>query len=275
MTNFDKVRGYYRVFDEKNRLQNDNSGKLEFYMTMKILKDYLPTSGTILDLGGGAGAYSFPLVDEGYNVYLSDLSEDLINQAKIQNEERSNAKLSSCDVVNAINLDIYQGNQFDAVLLFGPLYHLLEESERRQCLTEINRVLKPGGMVFASFIPYLSGSIAIIDRYFRHPEQVNLSNLSEVFKTGKFNNSSDKGFQEGYYPSINEMETLFSNNGFEKDIIRSIRSFGYEKEDSLYSIRDKEIFDEVIELMDKHSADPSIVDMCGHAMYVGRKKQDC
>lgn len=275
MTNFDKVRGYYRVFDEKNRLQNDNSGKLEFYMTMKILKDYLPTSGTILDLGGGAGAYSFPLVDEGYNVYLSDLSEDLINQAKIQNEERSNAKLSSCDVVNAINLDIYQDNQFDAVLLFGPLYHLLEESERRQCLTEINRVLKPGGMVFASFIPYLSGSIAIIDRYFRHPEQVNLSNLSEVFKTGKFNNSSDKGFQEGYYPSINEIETLFSNNGFEKDIIRSIRSFGYEKEDSLYSIRDKEIFDEVIELMDKHSADPSIVDMCGHAMYVGRKKQDC
>ena len=272
MTNFDKVRGYYRVFDEKNRLQNDNSGKLEFYMTMKILKEYLPTSGTILDLGGGAGAYSFPLVDEGYNVYLSDLSEDLINQAKIQNEKRSNAKLSSCDVVNAINLNIYQGNQFDAVLLFGPLYHLLEGPERQQCLTEINRVLKPGGMVFASFIPYLSGSIAIIDRYFRHPKQVNLSNLSEVFKTGKFNNSSDKGFQEGYYPSINEIETLFSNNGFEKDIIRSIRSFGYEKEDSLYSIRDKEIFDKVIELMDKHSADPSIVDMCGHAMYVGRKK---
>lgn len=274
MTNFDKVRGYYRVFDEKNRLQNDNSGKLEFYMTMKILKDYLPTSGTILDLGGGAGAYSFPLVDEGYNVYLSDLSEDLINQAKIQNEERSNAKLSSCDVVNAINLDIYQGNQFDAVLLFGPLYHLLEESERQQCLTEVNRVLKPSGMVFASFIPYLSGSIAIIDRYFRHPEQVNISNLSEVFATGKFNNLSNKGFQEGYYPSSNEIESLFSSNGFEKLVIKSIRSFGYEKEDSLYSIRDQEIFDKVIKLMDKYSADPSIVNMCGHAMYVGRKKQD-
>ena len=37
MTNFDKVQNYYKSFDEKNRLQNDNSGKLEYDMTMKIL----------------------------------------------------------------------------------------------------------------------------------------------------------------------------------------------------------------------------------------------
>ena len=81
MTNFDKVKNYYKNFDEKNRLKNDNSGKLEYYMTIKILEDNLPSSGTILDLGGGAGVYSFPLAGKGYNVYLSDLSEDLINEA--------------------------------------------------------------------------------------------------------------------------------------------------------------------------------------------------
>lgn len=36
MTDFDKIKNYYKHFDEKNRLRNDNSGKLEFLMTMWI-----------------------------------------------------------------------------------------------------------------------------------------------------------------------------------------------------------------------------------------------
>lgn len=268
MTDFNKVKNYYKNFDEKNRLQNDNSGKLEYDMTMNILGNNLPANGVILDLGGGAGVYSFSLADKGYKVYLADLSEDLINQAKKQN----NQNIISCDVVNATNLSMYENNQFDVVLLFGPLYHLLEKSEREQCIKEISRVLKPGGKIFASFIPYLSGSIAIVDRYFRHPEQVDINNLSEVFKSGKFNNSSDKGFQEGYYPTINEIENLFSNSGFEKITIRSIRGFGYEKEDSLYNIEDKNMFNKVVDLINETSENPSIIDTCGHAMYIGYKK---
>ena len=272
MTDFDKVRNYYKNFDEKNRLQNDNSGKLEYDMTMKILEKYLPENGTVLDLGGGAGVYSFSLANKGYIVYLSDLSENLIAQAKSQKKEENNTNLISCDVVNATDLSIYNDNQFDVVLLFGPLYHLLEESERSKCISEVNRVLKPGGKVFASFIPYLSGSIAIVDRYFRHPEQVHINNLSEVFKSGKFNNSSNKGFQEGYYPSINEIEKLFSNNGFNKILIRSIRGFGYEKEDSLYNIDNKEMFDKVIKIINETSENQSIIDTCGHAIYIGCKE---
>jgi len=34
----------------------------------------------------------------------------------------------------------------------GPLYHLLEQGERLQALTEARRVLKPGGPLFAAFI---------------------------------------------------------------------------------------------------------------------------
>lgn len=272
MTDFDKVKNYYKDFDEKNRLQNDNSGKLEFAMTMKILEKYLPNESVILDLGGGAGAYSFPLAKKGYKLYLADLSEDLISQAKEQKITENNQNIISCDVVNATNLSIYENNQFDVVLLFGPLYHLLEETERNQCIREINRVLKPGGKVFASFIPYLAGSIAIVDRYFRHPEQVDINNLSEVFKTGKFNNSSSKGFQEGYYPTTEEIKKLFLNNGFNKILIRSIRGFGYEKEDSIYNIENKEMFDKVIELIDQTSDNQSIIDMCGHAIYIGIKK---
>ena len=41
---------------------------------------------------------------------------------------------------------------FDAVLLMGPLYHLLEEQERLSALAEVERVVRPGGLVFAAFV---------------------------------------------------------------------------------------------------------------------------
>lgn len=271
MTDFNKVKNYYKNFDEQNRLFNDNSGKLEYEMTIRKLEKYLPEKATILDLGGGAGVYTFELAKRGYQMYLADLSDNLIDLAKSKINSDNIDNVISCDVVNAIDLSIYKDNQFDTVLLFGPLYHLLEEDERNKCLKEVNRVLKKDGLVFASFIPYLSGSIAIVDRYFRHSEQVNIDNLKEVFRSGKYNNNASSGFQEGYYPTSNEIEELFKINGFNKINISSIRSFCYEKEDKLYSIEDKDMFDEIIKLIDKTSEEKEIIEMCGHAMYIGTK----
>ena len=270
MTDFSKIKDYYAEFNERDRLFNDNSGRLEYEMTKRILKEHLPKKAKILDLGGGAGVYSFFLAELGYDVYLADLSENLIQQAIEQNSREEN-KITSCDVVNALDLSIYKNEQFDVVLLFGPLYHLLEKEERKQCLNEVNRVLKSDRMIFASFIPYLSGSIAIIDRYFRHPEQVDVNNLDKVFKTGKFNNLSNKGFQEGYYPTVNELETLFKECKFKTKEIKSIRGIGYQKEDNIYSIKDDEIFDKIIDLIEQTSTKLEIIEMCGHAMYIGLK----
>jgi hypothetical protein len=111
-----------------------------------------------------------------------------------------------------------------------------------------------------------------VDRYFRHPEQVDINNLSEVFESGKFNNISNKGFQEGYYPTSNEIEKLFEEKGFNKLSIRSIRGFGYEKENSIYNIENKDMFNKIIELISNTAEDKSIIEMCGHAIYIGCKK---
>lgn len=272
MTDFKKVQNYYSVFREEDRLVNDPSGKLEYEMTMRKLKKYLPDSATILDLGGAAGAYTFPLAKQGYQMYLADLSETLITKAKEKAKHQKEANIISCKVVNVVDLSIYQSGQFDVILLFGPLYHLLEEEERQKCVSEVSRVLKKGGLVFASFIPYLSGSIAIVDRYFRHPEQVGPDTLREVFHTGKFKNKDSGGFQEGYYPSSDEIEQLFQMHHFTKQSISSIRGFGYEKEEQLYNICDKEIFDEILLLIEQTSERKEIVETCGHAMYIGYKE---
>ena len=281
MTDFEKIKNYYKHFDEKNRLQNDNSGKLEFLMTMGILEKNLPQVNagggaadgvSILDLGGGAGAYSFPLAKKGYKVTLADLSEALLAQAKKQKEENKVQNLISCDQVNATDLSCYKDNFFDVVLLFGPLYHLTEKAEREKCVGEIRRVLKTGGKVFASFIPHLSGSIALVQRFCWSPDQVDINTLEECFDTGKFKNLSDKGFQEGYYPTSEEIEKLFLENGFDKLLVRSIRGFGYEKEDVIYKFKNKNVFTKLLDLINSTAEDKSIIEMCGHAMYVGVKK---
>lgn len=273
MTNFDKVRNYYKSFDEQNRLLSSNSGRLEFETTMEILKKYLPEKATVLDLGGGAGAYSFPLAAEGYEVYLADLSEELIGKAKEYGRTQDACPIAY-DVRNATNLGAYKDEQFDVVILLGPLYHLLEESERKQCVSEIRRVLKPGGLVIAGFIPRLSGSIGIVDRYFNHPGQVNENILQRVFETGQFSNLLDVGFQEGYYPSVDEIEELFSTYGFDKKLIRSLRGFGYEKEDALYRLEmeNPEMFKTAMKLLNDTSEQKAIIEMCGHAIYVGCKQ---
>ena len=283
MTDFNKVKHYYSHFDEKNRLRNDNSGKLEYLMTMQILEKYLPAVNaesdaeagdkvSILDLGGGAGVYSFPLAKKGYQVTLADLSEGLLALAKKQKEEDHVTNLISCDLVNATDLSQYKDEQFDVVLLFGPLYHLLENDERQKCVAEINRVLKPQGKVFASFIPYLSGSISLVSRFCWSPEQVSIETLKEAFNSGKFNNLSDHGFQEGYYPKSEEIEKLFAQNGFEKLGLRSIRGFGYEKEDMIFKFKNKKAFKDILNLINQTAEDKSIIETCGHAMYVGVKK---
>lgn len=291
MTDFEKVKNYYRHFDEKNRLRNDNSGKLEFLMTMRILEKELPqvqaadgsdgaaeaegaggAEVSILDLGGGAGVYSFPLAKKGYKVTLADLSETLLAQANNQKNEDNVQNLISCDQVNATDLSCYKDQSFDVVLLFGPLYHLTEKAEREKCISEVGRVLKKGGKVFASFIPHLSGSIALVQRFCWSPDQVDINTLEECFESGKFKNLSDKGFQEGYYPASEEIENLFSTNGFEKILLRSIRGFGYEKEDVIFKFKNKNVFSKILDLIDSTAEDKSIIEMCGHAMYVGVKK---
>lgn len=295
MTDFEKVKNYYRHFDEKNRLRNDNSGKLEFLMTMRILEKYLlpPVQVTenpegavangaagansvdgvsILDLGGGAGVYSFPLAKKGYKVTLADLSETLLAQANKQKKEDNVQNLISCDQVNATDLSCYKNQSFDVVLLFGPLYHLTEKTEREKCISEVCRVLKKDGKVFASFIPHLSGSIALVQRFCWSPDQVDINTLEECFESGKFKNLSDKGFQEGYYPASEEIENLFSANGFEKIILRSIRGFGYEKEDVIFKFKNKNVFSKILDLIDSTAEEKSIIEMCGHVMYVGVKK---
>src|SRR5258708_19023503 len=136
----DKIKEYYNVEIEKNRLDLDYF-KLEGIRTKEIISRFLTTKSLkIVDVGGGAGFYSFWLQSLGHHVSLVDLSPkniDLVNDYSAKHGVR----LDSCSIGDATHLT-FPDNEFDIVLLMGPLYHLIEKEERVKALNEARRVVK-------------------------------------------------------------------------------------------------------------------------------------
>jgi len=126
--------------------------RTEFAVTLRALHEYLPRPpARVLDCGGGPGRYAVELARQGYQVVLFDLSAGNLDLAR-QKAADAGVMLAAYEQGTALDLSPFADGEFDAVLLMGPLYHLLEESERRQALAEAHRVLRSGGPLIAAFI---------------------------------------------------------------------------------------------------------------------------
>jgi ubiquinone/menaquinone biosynthesis C-methylase UbiE len=163
-----EVEEHYLQGIERERLSSDE-GELERLRTQSILARFLPPApAVILDIGGAAGIYAFPLAQMGYQVHLIDPVELHLEQARSHSHE-SGVGLASISPGNACKLDLAAGVA-DAVLLLGPLYHLVEHANRVASLREAYRVLKPGGVVFAAAISrFASLSDGLCRGYFKDP----------------------------------------------------------------------------------------------------------
>lgn len=148
----DHVKNYYNenAEFEWNRLNNPYS-KVEFETTKYLLKKYLPKEGLVLDIGSGPGRYSLELLKLNYQVSLLDLSKKELAIAKEKITDAGfQADAYYCR--SAIDLDSFESNSFDAILLMGPLYHIHKEADRSTVLKHVYRILKPGGIVLISYI---------------------------------------------------------------------------------------------------------------------------
>lgn len=142
-----EILGYYERNDERDRLASGER-RIEFLRLRELLARRLPPPpATVLDVGGGAGRYAIPLAAEGYDVHLIDPVPLLVSQAA-EAARNAGVRLASVSVGDARSLSAPDGSA-DAVLLFGPLYHLTRRQDRMAALTEARRVTRPGGVVVA------------------------------------------------------------------------------------------------------------------------------
>ena len=131
--------------------------RTEFAVTLRALAEHLPPPpARVLDCGGGPGRYAVELARRGYEITLFDLSSECLRLAREKAVE-AGVRLAGYEKGTATDLSRFPNDTFDAVLLMGPLYHLLEEADRRRALAEACRVLKPGGPLFAAFISRYAG----------------------------------------------------------------------------------------------------------------------
>lgn len=147
----DAVRALYQSDPERewHRLRRHRT---EFAVTLRALKAHLPPPpARILDCGSGPGRYALELTRLGYEVILFDLSEKELDLAR-QAATAAGLDIEGYEVGSALDLSRFANASFDAVLCLGPLYHLLEEEDRRQVLDEVYRVAKPSAPVFVAFI---------------------------------------------------------------------------------------------------------------------------
>lgn len=142
------ITDYYNSFNEDARTKSRH-GSVEFTTNMKYIRQYVPQGGKILDVGAGTGVYSMALAMDGYDIHAIELVEHNIEVF------RANLRESGADIPveqgNALDLSRYADGSFDAVLLFGPLYHLYDKADKLTVLREAKRVLKPDGHIFAAY----------------------------------------------------------------------------------------------------------------------------
>jgi len=160
----DALSDFYNRVDEDGRL-TIGSGPLELARTQEILSQYLPLPPAVIgDVGGGSGVYAFWLARKGYEVHLVDPVAKHIQQAKQASQNQPDYPLASAVIGDARNLD-WKDHSMDALLSFGPLYHLTKREERIASLTEAARVMRKGGRIFAAVI---SRFASLMDGIFRH-----------------------------------------------------------------------------------------------------------
>lgn len=141
------MREYYERGEEEGRLGAPR-GELEFERTKEIVLRHLPPPPAVIaDIGGGPGRYARWLADRGYQVRHRDLVPQHVDQLR---SAAASPRIETM-VGDARQLDLTDGS-VDAVLLLGPLYHLVRRSDRLRALTEARRIVRPGGPVFAAAI---------------------------------------------------------------------------------------------------------------------------
>lgn len=264
-----EVLAGYNSGREKGRLHR-GLGLIEFERTKEILLEELPPPPAVIyDIGGGYGEYSFWLTSLGYEVYLYDIAEENIRMSDDMARE-CGLTLKESKVADARSIDKTDGSA-DAILLFGPLYHIIEPEERMLCLKECYRLLKPNGILFTANITRYSTMIKYVAEYERRPYLDDEDFYNMIANTVDTGVHTKKPMGLAYFHTPEELKYEIETAGFTDVDVRGvigpcwlIRNLDEAWED----VEKRETIMKIVRLLEKEE---SIMGLSTHFLSISRR----
>lgn len=262
------ITAYYNNDPERENSRLERH-QLEFDLTWRYPTQYLPSQGHILEIGAATGRYTLGLAKCGYLLTAVDMSEKLLEIARKRIVDEGLEKQVHFLLSDARNLDGVTEKDFDAVLLMGPLYHLVEEADRKTALMETVGRLKKGGILFSAFI----SRFGIMGDLLRNmPDWIeNQAEVRSILERGKDpDHIPGSGFR-GYFAKVSEIAPLHEALGFETLTLAAVEP-AIASDDVSYNHlqgRQRQLW---LDLLHQIGTEPSIIGASRHILYIGRKK---
>jgi SAM-dependent methyltransferase len=161
------------------------------------LKLNLKAHARVLDLGFGDGRNTAFLIEQGYQVCGIEITERIVELTK----NRLNKLGLSCDLKVGRNSQIpYVDKFFDVVLACHASYYCDEDDSFQDNLSEISRVLKPGGYFITSLID---------EHSYLFKDAIQLDDGCKKITSDPYNNRN--GYKLRSFSNEDEIEAEFSH----------------------------------------------------------------
>ncbi|NET42601.1 class I SAM-dependent methyltransferase [Okeania sp. SIO2B3] len=262
---------YYNRGEEEQRLSKDE-GKLELARTQELLSRFLPAPpAVIFDVGGGSGVYAFWLAQQQYEVHLIDAVPLHIQQAQNFSQTQPNYPLASMEVGDARQLE-QPDKSVDVVLLFGPLYHLTERSDRLTALREATRILKTGGFLFAIGISRFASTFSgLFQGNFNDPEFVEIVRRDLAEGQHRNPNNHPAYFTTTFFHHPEELKTEVEEAGLFCEKILAVEGAGWLLQNFEENWNNPSRRERMLEAIRWIEAEPSLLGMSAHIMAIGKQ----
>jgi SAM-dependent methyltransferase len=262
----DALSRFYAEKSEATRLLA-GIGPLEAARTRELLLQFLPSPpATIYDVGGGTGPYAQWLAQAGYSTHLLDLVADHIAAARDQHP-----RIESTHVGDARTLP-WADESADVVLLMGPLYHLTAASDRIMTLAEARRVLRPGGLLFATVIPrWASALVGLLRGWVFDPAYGEMVRAEVTSGTHTRPVEWPGLFMDGYFHGPADVEREIATSGLVLEQVLAIEGPSWLVQDFDAAWQDGARRERMMEVARLAEAESSILSVSPHVAVVARK----
>jgi S-adenosylmethionine-dependent methyltransferase len=262
------IAAFYNSDPESEHLRLERH-QLEHDLTWRYLDEYLPSSGSILEIGAATGKYTLELARRGYTLTAVDLSAALLEECRKALVAEGLEGQVTLVVADARDLAQVAERGFDAVLLMGPLYHLVREADRKAALAEASGRLRPGGILVSAFI----SRFGILGDLLKNlPDWIEKqAEVRWLLEKGQRPDDAPAGGFRGYFARVAEIAPLHESLGFETLALAGIEP-GISADDESYNRlegRQRQLW---LDLLYEMSTESSILGASRHLLYIGRKK---